>query len=57
VLGFMILGYVVINANVAAQRLGFAWLAVGVVVLMLLMLTGRSPRLATVEEDVATPAA
>ena len=31
-LGFAILFYVVINAKVAAQTLGFVWLAIGVVV-------------------------
>ena len=31
VVGFAILGYVVINAKVAAQRLGFVWLGIGVV--------------------------
>jgi amino acid transporter len=54
VLGFAILAYVVVNANVAAQRLGFVWLAAGVVVLMVFVLTGRTPRLATVEEKEST---
>jgi amino acid transporter len=47
VLGFAVLAYVVINAQVAAQLLGFVWLAIGVVVLMVFVLTGRRPRLAT----------
>lgn len=36
-----------INAQVAAQTLGFAWLAVGVVVLGVLVATGRTPVLST----------
>jgi amino acid transporter len=47
VIGFAILVYVVINAQVAAQTLGFAWLAVGVVVLGVLVATGRTPVLST----------
>ena len=34
-----------INANVAAQTLGFVWLGIGVVVLIVLYATGRRPRL------------
>jgi amino acid transporter len=43
--GFAILGYVVFNANVAAQRLGFVWLALGVLVLIGLYAAGRRPEL------------
>ncbi|QXG75593.1 APC family permease [Modestobacter sp. L9-4] len=50
VIGFAILSYVVVNANVAAQRLGFAWLGLGVLVLVYLLATGRKPVLA--EETV-----
>lgn len=50
VIGFAILFYVVINAQVAAQTLGFVWLAIGVVVLVGLVLTGRRPELAGLEE-------
>src|SRR5262249_21524723 len=39
-IGFLILLYVVINANVAAQRLGFIWLGIGVVILVVLYATG-----------------
>ena len=53
VLGFAILLYVVINAKVAAQRLGFAWLAVGVVVLICATAAGRRPALAGVSEGEA----
>src|SRR4051794_32138503 len=45
VLGFLILLYVVINANIAAQVLGFAWLGVGVIVLVVFYVTGRRPSL------------
>jgi amino acid transporter len=50
VIGFAILFYVVLNAKVAAQRLGFAWLAIGVLVLIGTTLAGRRPRLAGVNE-------
>jgi amino acid transporter len=49
--GFAILFYVVINAKVTAQRLGFVWLGIGVVLLAYLLITGRKPELAT--EDAA----
>ena len=41
VVGFLILAYVVVNAKVAAQALGFVWLAIGCVILLRLTLTGR----------------
>ncbi|MGN9920400.1 APC family permease [Micromonospora palomenae] len=41
--GFVILAYVVVNANIAAQRLGLAWLALGVLVLAGLYAAGRRP--------------
>ena len=44
-IGFAILTYVVVNANIAAQRLGLAWLALGMVVLAGLYLSGRRPAL------------
>jgi len=46
VLGFLILLYVVINAKVAAQVLGFVWLGIGLVVLAVFYATGRRPVLA-----------
>ncbi|MEU3497888.1 APC family permease [Kitasatospora cineracea] len=49
VIGFAVLAYVVVNANIAAQRLGFVWLLVGAVVLTGLVVTGRTPRLSVVE--------
>jgi amino acid transporter len=41
VIGFSILAFVVVNAQVAAQTLGFAWLLAGAVVLGILLVTGR----------------
>jgi hypothetical protein len=53
-IGFLILLYVVINANVAAQRLGFVWLGIGVLILIVLYVSGRRPHLSgqTLEEPV-----
>jgi amino acid transporter len=45
VIGFLILLYVVINANIAAQVLGFVWLGIGAVVLIVFYATGRRPAL------------
>ncbi|MGK5684062.1 APC family permease [Actinoplanes sp. URMC 104] len=50
VIGFLILLYVVINANIAAQVLGFAWLGIGVIVLISFYATGRRPVLAGLNE-------
>ncbi len=49
-IGFLILAYVVINAKVAAQVLGFVWLGIGVVVLVAFYATGRRPSLAALNE-------
>jgi amino acid transporter len=49
VIGFAILLYVVINAQVAAQTLGFLWLGVGVVLLIVLLVMGRKPELSAEE--------
>jgi amino acid transporter len=46
VVGFLILLYVVINAKVAAQVLGFVWLGIGLIVLAVFYATGRRPTLA-----------
>jgi amino acid transporter len=46
VIGFLILLYVVINAKVAAQVLGFVWLGIGLIVLAVFYATGRRPELA-----------
>jgi amino acid transporter len=45
-IGFLILLYVVINANIAAQVLGFVWLGVGAIILIVFYATGRRPELA-----------
>jgi amino acid transporter len=45
VIGFGILLFVIINANVAAQRLGFVWLVIGAVLMGILLATGRKPEL------------
>ena len=54
VLGFVILAVVVVNADVAAQKLGFVWLAIGVVLLVSLVATGRRPDLSMQDERVDT---
>jgi amino acid transporter len=61
VIGFAILLFVVINAKVAAQVLGFVWLAIGVLILVTLYVIGRRPRLSGLtvapEEPAAVPRA
>lgn len=56
--GATILGLVVWNANVAAQRLGFVWIGLGMLVLIGLYLSGRRPTLSGMEpvQPTATPA-
>jgi amino acid transporter len=44
--GLVILGYVVIKAKVTAQAVGLIWLGIGIVVMLVLLLTGRTPTLA-----------
>ncbi|WP_327676072.1 APC family permease [Kitasatospora sp. NBC_00458] len=56
VLGFAILAYVVVNADIAAQRLGFVWMGLGALVLTGLVLTGRRPRLAVAADPATDPA-
>jgi amino acid transporter len=48
-IGFVILAFVVVNADVAAQKLGFVWLGIGVVLLLVLVALGRRPDLALTE--------
>ncbi|SFT84933.1 amino acid/polyamine/organocation transporter, APC superfamily [Geodermatophilus amargosae] len=45
VIGFAILAYVVYNAQVAAQELGFVWLVIGLVLMGVLIATGRKPEI------------
>jgi amino acid transporter len=47
VIGFVILAFVVVNAQIAAQTLGFGWLLVGVVLLGVLQAIGRRPPVIT----------
>src|SRR3954454_10604204 len=52
-IGFLILLYVVINANIAAQTLGFIWLGIGVIVLISFYVSGRRPTLAGLSQESA----
>ncbi len=52
-IGFAILAFVVVNAEVAAQELAFVWLAIGVVLLTLLLTTGRKAAL-TLDDSAPT---
>ncbi|MEV4199356.1 APC family permease [Micromonospora globbae] len=54
-IGATILGLVVWNANVAAQRLGFVWIGLGVLVLIGLYLAGRRPVLSGLEAAQPAP--
>ena len=51
VIGFAILAFVLINAEVYAQALGLVWLAVGLVIMFVLLTTGRKPELNLTEEE------
>ncbi|HET9143085.1 APC family permease [Actinophytocola sp.] len=51
VCGLVILGYVVIKANLAAQVVGLTWLGVGLVIMLVLVFTGRTPRLSEPERE------
>jgi amino acid transporter len=52
-IGFLILLYVVINAKVAAQVLGFAWLAIGILILAGTYMMGRRPTLSAINTEVS----
>jgi amino acid transporter len=52
-IGFVIIGYVLVNADIHAKVGGLVWLAIGIGVLVFFKVTGRSPNL-TLEEG--TPA-
>ncbi len=49
-IGFLIIGYVIIRAQVAAQITGITWLVTGLAVLAFFYATGRRPALAGMEE-------
>ncbi|MFI6166436.1 APC family permease [Nocardia sp. NPDC051052] len=51
IIGFAILLYVVVNANIAAQVLGFVWLAIGMVILIISNLTGHKLAPADISES------
>jgi amino acid transporter len=53
VCGIAILGYVVYKAEVAAQTVGLIWLGVGIVLVLWLTFTGRTPALAGLTEEAA----
>ena len=57
--GVVILGYVLVRAQAAAQTVGLSWLAIGLVVLVALFVTGHRPRLAGLDPagDGPTPSA
>ncbi len=44
-MGAIILGFVIWNASIAAQRLGFVWIGLGVLVLVGMYATGHRPKL------------
>lgn len=50
VLGFLIIGYVLIKANIVAQTVGLIWLTVGALVLAFFHLSGRRPELTGLSE-------
>src|SRR3954464_11341069 len=52
VLGYAILAYVLINAQLQAKWLGLIWFAVGVVALLVLVALGRRPELSLAEEEI-----
>jgi amino acid transporter len=51
VIGFVILAYVLINAQVYAQALGLIWFVIGLALMITLMAIGREPELNLTEED------
>ncbi len=54
VIGFAILAYVLLNAQLQAKYLGLVWFVVGVAVLVVLLALGRRPELALAETDPRT---
>ena len=45
IMGIVLLGFVVIKANVAAQQVGLTWAGLGIVLLLILIVSGRKPKL------------
>jgi amino acid transporter len=45
IMGVVLLGFVVIKANVAAQQVGLTWAGLGIVLLLILIVSGRKPKL------------
>jgi amino acid transporter len=50
-IGFAILAFVLVNAEVYAQALGLAWFGAGVVIMILLLALGRKPELNLTEDE------
>jgi amino acid transporter len=50
-IGFAILAFVLVNAEVYAQALGLVWFGVGVVIMVVLLALGRKPELNLAEEE------
>ena len=50
-LGFAVILFTIIKANVAAQRLGFTWLAIGIIVVIVAYARGRRPQLAGLQDE------
>ncbi|OJF15427.1 APC family permease [Couchioplanes caeruleus] len=51
--GAAILLMVIVHANIAAQQVGIAWIVAGLLVLLVLHLTGRRPRLSGLDDTSA----
>jgi hypothetical protein len=52
--GMAILIGIVVHANILAQRVGIAWLAAGVLILLALIASGRRPHLAGLDADAGS---
>ena len=53
-IGFVILAYVLVNAQLDAKYLGLVWFAIGVLVLVFLLVSGRKPELTLDDSAPAT---
>ncbi|MEV8509695.1 APC family permease [Actinoplanes sp. NPDC051475] len=56
-LGVAILAGIIVHANILAQSVGGAWLGLGVLVLLILIATGRRPHLSGLDADAAASTA